>query len=278
MSERFLRSVVVIAAVAGLAACERHTAPAARGAPEYFHGALSGDIDAQENLGHCYDKDGLCGGMSHDPSLACAWRGVRLASRSPRLALAENTAFESACAAEDPTTRQRAAIAFSDLSQRIWGRDLPDLNILAETLPKTPALYTSLETVRTDLNSELARSGRSERLPKFGPPRETGEGVPVAWTSCNGPICLDAATPSFGGGVLNYRVTVAAGAGAPQNLAARLAAAGLEAPSAVAVLVAATPRGVAKGPVCWSSGPTQNGETFAGASLAPCGITTGLAK
>lgn len=264
---RFVPALALMVAVAG---CEKHTAPATSGAPEYLHEALSGDLAAELSLARCYDKGAEGVGCSPDPALACAWRGVRLASRSPELALADNTDFATACATGDPTERQRAAIALGDLVWRVHGRDLPDLPQLTDTLAKAPVLYPAVETVRAKVNGELARIGRPERLPAAGR-GPAKEGEPVTWTSCSGPICLDAATPSFGGGVLAYRVTVAAAAGSPQGLAARLAAAGLDAPSALDILTSAAPRGVVKDGVCWSAGSADRGAAFAGASLAPCG-------
>lgn len=262
-----------LALLVALAGCEKHTSPATRGAPEYLHEALSGDLAAELTLARCYDKGAECLGYAPDPALACAWRGVRLASRGPELALADNTDFAAACTTDDPTSRQRAAIALGDLVRRVRGRDLPDLRELTDTLAKTPVLFTALETVRANVNGELERVGRSERLPVAGR-GPAKEGEPISWTSCGGPICLDATTPSFGGGVLEYRVTVSATADSSPSLAARLAAAGLGAPSALDILANAAPRGVVKDGVCWSAGRTDDGAAFAGASLAPCGTTS----
>jgi hypothetical protein len=256
-----------------LASCEAHHATAIRGAPEYLHQALSGDISAQALLADCYGKS-ACVGFPSDPAMACAWRGVRLASQSDQLTLADAAAFAEACASSDPTFQQRASIALADFAQRIYGRGLPELRQL-EADAVRPRLYPSIDQVRLGVNAGLAGAGRPERLPVFGKPTPSQDGKTLQWSSCAEKICLTGVTPGFGGGIALYRVTVTAGAGGETlRLAASLAGAGLQSPSVADSLSLASPADHQQGAVCWRASQDARGATSVQASLAPCAPET----
>jgi len=272
-----LRGRLLLLAIGGfvLAACEEHRAPAARGAPEYLHPALSGDISAQRVLADCYEKAEGCIGIPSDPAMACAWRGVRLASESPELALSDSTAFATACTSRDPTASQRASIAFADLTVRIYRRDLPDLQRLVTVTAAQPELNPSIDQIRSRVNAELGRSGRRESLPPFHAARLLDDTI-LTWSSCSGAVCLEGVTPSFGGGVTSYRVTVRPSVGdavAPGKLAASLAAAGLEWPAVGDHLAQDPPGWRQEGPVCWRISQGEAGAVTADAVLPPCRFT-----
>ncbi|MGA0603131.1 hypothetical protein ACO2Q3_20660 [Caulobacter sp. KR2-114] len=244
-----------------------------RGAPEHLHDALSGDIIQQGYLARCLDKDAPCAGYAADPPMACAWRGVRLASHSPTLSLSDSEAFVSACAAPDEVFRQRASIALMDLSDRVFGRKVGALDQMTATAESRDLLYPSIDAVRTRVNSALAQEDKGERLPPFAPAGPGDADQPVAWSSCGPTVCLEGFTPAFGGGLISFRVSVKSQTASPSQtdaLAAKLAAAALEAPSAAAALSAAAPTQITAGPVCWSKGRGPSGLSYAGAARAPC--------
>jgi hypothetical protein len=79
-------------------------------------------------------------------------------------------------------------------------------------------------------------------------------------------------SPAFGGGLFSYRVVVTGAQDNARPLAARLAAAGLDA-AAVAAQLANSPEGppgLSAGPVCWTIGRVRADAAFAGASLGSC--------
>lgn len=253
-----------------LSGCEEHRGPATRGAPEFLHDALSGDIAQQDALATCYVKAGACVGLSPDPALGCAWRGVRLASQSPALSLADSEAFAAACANPDESVRQRESIAMIDLAARVYGRRLGALDNLLAASGSKDALYPSLELVRDRVNQTLGQMGQAERLPAFAARRPSDQTTPVSWSSCGPTICLDADTPPFGGGVQRYRVSVKATAsGDPSALAARLATAGLDASATATILGQASTAQINLGPVCWFKG-SRDAVRYAGAARGPC--------
>jgi hypothetical protein len=269
-------AVLLVLCGSALAGCEEHHAAATRGEPEYLHQALSGDAQAQDVVAGCYAKAEGCLGIPPDPPLGCAWRGVRLASHSPELSLADTDAFAAACATRDATSHQRSMIAFTDLAARIYRRkfaELPELPLAEE-----PTLYPSIEMVRSRANLQLLQAHRAERLPPFGPPVTSNDGKTLDWSSCSQAICLQGVSPSFGGGVLSYRVAVGSSAGDPGrlvSLAATLAAAGLQSPSSADEMAGAPLRAIEQGPVCWTAGRDAHGGAFAEASRYPCGVAPG---
>jgi len=267
-----VKPILAAVLVLGLLGCEEHRSPAIRGAPEHLHKALSGDILQQAYLAACADKGADCG-VPADPPMACAWRGVRLASRSPTLSLSDSQAFVASCADADEVFRQRASIALTDLSQRVFGRRLGGLDQTIAALDPHEALYPSIDAVRDRINLALAQAGNGERLPSFAPARPSATEEPLAWSSCGPTICLEGFTPTFGGGVISYRVTVKSQNVSPSQtdaLAAKLAAAGLEAPSAADALSAAASAQITLGPVCWIKGHGNPALSYAGAARAPC--------
>lgn len=247
MRKRF--EIVVVAAVAalGLAGCEQHPQSRASRAPEYMHGALSGDIMEQAALADCYASGSGCMAIRKDIALSCAWRGVRLASHSPVLAVADNEAYAAACKDLEGTARQRAEIAEQDLSFRVWGRLAPGDG----ALPSQPLLYPSAEAVRMRLNVELVRAKDSRRLPAFGAPR-TGPNDALVWSTCADKLCLEATGPRYGGGLAGFKVVLSSAPGpARKAFAARLAGAALDAPGLASHLARIDGRSQT-GPVCWS--------------------------
>lgn len=266
-------AMAIAAGLLGLTGCEEHSSKAIRAAPEHLHAALSGDIDQQAVLAGCYAKTGGCLGIPPDPAIACAWRGVRLASEDPGLSLADTEAFTAACEAPEESFHQRASIALIDLGARIYNRRLGDVGEMAARTDPRAVLYPSIDQVRERVNQALSQGGESERLPRFAARRPgRGDGA-VNWSSCAATICLEGLTPSFGGGVIGYRVTVRPSAASPARgagLAGKLAAAALEAPAAADALAAAPARQLALGPVCWVKGLGEGGLIYAGALRAPC--------
>ncbi|MBS0296761.1 MAG: hypothetical protein JSR45_10640 [Proteobacteria bacterium] len=261
------RSKVVVVASAlmcGLAGCEQHPASRAQRAPEYMHGALSGDIMEQAALADCYATGANCMAIRKDLALSCAWRGVRLASHSPVLAVSDNEAYAAACKGLEGAARQRAEIAEQDLSFRVWGRLAPGDG----ALPSRPLLYPSAETVRLRLNVELVRAKDRRQLPAFGAPRPLGNDA-LAWASCADKLCLEATGPHYGGGLAGFKVILSSTAGpARKALAARLAGAGLDAPGLALHLTRIDGRSQT-GPVCWSV--TQSADATAIEALpTPC--------
>ncbi|MBS0410975.1 MAG: hypothetical protein JSR86_13745 [Proteobacteria bacterium] len=257
-----------------VAACEQHKAPAVSSAPSIQHDALSGKASSQAWLASCYAAGGRCIGITPDPAMACAWSAVRLLSRSPDLSLADSEAYEAACNLPRESERQRAAIAAADFGDRIYGQGADARLAAGKALAETPVLYPSVEAVRTRINLALAHARRAERLPIFAaaPPAKAGDSA-VAWSSCADPICLQADTPAFGGGVIRYRVTVriaGTGEAAAATLAGRLAAEGLEASSLGELLGDGQQHEFGQGPACWRAGKDAAGIMYAGAARGPC--------
>jgi hypothetical protein len=262
----------VLALGASLVGCEEHHAVSVRGAPEYLHAALSGDIAAQEWLAACYASPNGCVGAP-DPALACAWRGVRLASQSPRLSLADETAYAQSCADQDETFQQRAELARIDFTTRVYGARAAESANLAGAKDQGNRLYPSLETVRARVAAALTHEDGHLPLPAFAAPRQSADRRVNAWTACQAAVCLEGVTPAYGGGVIGYRVVVQTKAMDPlraQRLAARLAAAGLDAPSLADRLGPDAANTTTTGPVCWSKASTPSGAVVLTASRAPC--------
>jgi hypothetical protein len=257
-----------------LGACEQHKAPAVSSAPSIQHDALSGKAASQAWLASCYAAGGRCVGIAPDPPMACAWSAVRLLSRSPDLGLADSEAYEAACNLLRESDRQRAAIAAADFGDRIYGQGAEARLAAGKALAETPVLYPSLESIRGKVNLALAQVRRAERLPAFAAPAPgKAEDSVITWSSCADPVCLQADTPAFGGGVIRYRITVRiAGTGEPQAalLAGRLAAAGLDASSLGATLGDGQPHEFVQGPACWRAGKDDPAVRYAGAGRAPC--------
>jgi hypothetical protein len=264
--------LALVLGVSVLAACsEEHKSTAIRNAPEYLHDALSGDVAAQASLADCFDKDSHCN--APDPAMACAWRGVRLSSGSPELSLADVAAFRTACASTDQSTRQRASITLADYVSRIYGRPAGERAQLPAELADRPILYPSINTVRENINRALVLARRSEQLPQFLRSKPTADSTIQAWSSCAADLCLEGLTPTFGGGVISYRVTFKSGAAAKPDAATlviRLGVAGLESPSAGDWLLASATPSVVQGPVCWTKGRDRSGVVYSLATPSPC--------
>ncbi|MFI4974768.1 MAG: hypothetical protein ACHP84_09545 [Caulobacterales bacterium] len=258
-----------------LAACEEHPKKAAQGAPEYLHQALTGDFASEGQIAACFAATEGCFGVPPDPAMACAWRGVRLAARSPELSLADDALFRTACAPTDETFRQRAQIAQDSLTRRIYNRAPPPF--AAETASAMgPRLYPSMEILRRRVNIALARAHESP-LPAFGAPQTTPNEHRLSWRTCTARACLEGLTPDYGGGVFRYAVTVK---GAPKQApdraaAAQLAAAGLEA-DAVADSLVRTSAGRGEtaqlyaASTCWRLGVSPEGAPVASVEPGPC--------
>jgi hypothetical protein len=261
------------AAAIALAGCEEHRQPAIQHAPEYLHEALAGDASAQMALVACLSAPEGCAGHPKDSAMACAWRGVRLASQSPDLSLSDQDAYLAACTGDDQTFRQRASVAQEDYTLRIYHRHAP-------TWPIAPAkndrLYPSIETVRERVNLALGRS-HLPLLPRFSAPQPApNDPARIAWSSCAGAVCLEGMAPAFGGGLFSYKIDVnpAPDAVAPIALAPQLAAAGMDAPGIGEDLRHAARehgfQGVQAGGVCWSDSVAAKGGYVASVSPAPC--------
>lgn len=264
-SARLATTLACAMGLLGLTGCESHPPKVAKGAPEYLHDALGGDLAAQAVLAHCYDEGGDCLGIRSDPVMACAWRGVRLASRSPMLTLADTEDYAAACPTRE-SLRQRAAIAQVNLSARIWGRTPDGESDGPQVQGHQRLLYPALDSVRLGVNQALARAGDKERLPAFGAPRQDGAESTMTWTSCTAAYCLVGVTPDFGGGVVRYRL-VARSTREKRPQTARLAAAGLNAEFAANAIVRS--RTATFGGICWLSDVGPDG-SFVEASRAPC--------
>jgi hypothetical protein len=271
IGSRFMRATsLLVLGLASLtvAACEEHPKRVVQGAPEYLHEALTGDIRAQARLADCLVAGGDCIDTPSDPPMACAWRGVRLASRSPTLSLADADAYRVACASSDQTFRQRAAFAQENFTRRLYRRPSPAAGV---SPPQTGLLYPSAEAVRQRINAEL-KAASQPALPPFGPAQAVPNQARLTWKSCSPAVCLEGVSPDFGGGLFSYRVVVTGPQERARPLAARLATAALEL-DAFADLLASSPeqpRGVMAGSACWVIGRARADAVFAGASLGPC--------
>ncbi len=222
--------MVVSVVVALLAGCVEHRQPAIQQAPEYLHEALAGDVGAQAALASCLGEKQGCVGSAQDAAMACAWRGVRLASQSPDLSLADDDAYVTTCMGGDRTSRQRASIAQEDFTLRIYRRHAPATMMEPADAPER--LYPSIETVRSRVNLTLGRH-HMPSLPRFGAPKPIqADPARISWTSCAGGVCLEGVAPAFGGGLLSYKVAVNGSPPSIQNdaLAIQLVGDGLEAP------------------------------------------------
>ena len=270
---RLASTVVSALAALSLAGCEAHPPSIAKDAPAHLHAALSGDISAQAFVAACYAMAGGCIGQNPDPALACAWYGVRLASRSPALSLRDVDTFKTACAGLDTTGRQRAAIALDDLTRRVYRRPGSTLPPSVGELP-SDRLYPSIGTVYDRVNLALVRAHKP-RLGALSLAQPTRDERVMAWTACSPTVCLRGQTPGFGGGLLRYRVEVKIDAAtdptAATALAAELAATGLDSPGVAADLAtAAGIAPIATPAVCWMSGRGAGSGEFAEAAPAPC--------
>ncbi len=268
----FSSALLSVAALV-LAGCEQHAPKATRGAPEYLHEALSGDVPAQKNLIECYGSHDACGGLyPFDPALSCAWRGVRLASQAPDLTLVDEAAFTNACAQGDATFQQRLRLAQEDLTRRIYRTAAP---IHSAAGPAVERLYPSIEAVRGRMNSVLAKA-HAAPLPAFGASLGSQDSGRRIWKTCSPTVCLEGIAPGWGGGLHSYRATVisATKPGHDRELAADLVGAGLEAPAIAADLLTpvmfSPPRSFPAAGVCWSAGTLATGQPFAGATPGPC--------
>lgn len=268
------RVCVAVGAALALGACEEHSASTVKGSPEYLHEALSGDLAAEAQLAACFDAGGGCPDISPNPAMACAWRGVRLASRAANLSLADEEAYARACANPAASFRQTARIAQDDLTRRVYQRAAPAF----EAAPRSAAearLYPSIEMVRQRINAALIGL-HAPQLPGFGPPQLAQGGERLSWRTCAAGLCLEGVTPNFGGGVYSYKVTVPAAnaAGPAPAVAAQLATAGLEAPGAAHDLLAApasaSERRLAAADVCWTMAWSAQGDMTASASPGGC--------
>lgn len=276
MSPSSSRGIWVAISVAGtmLAGCEEHRQPAIHHAPEYLHEALAGDVGVQAALASCLDDQQGCVGFPHDAAMACAWRGVRLASRSPELSLADDDAFITSCMGGDRTSRQRAMIAQEDFTLRIYRRHAPASMTEPDDGPER--LYPSIEMVRSRVNLALG-SHQLPLLPRFGAPQQKpADPTRIAWSSCAGAVCLEGIAPSFGGGLLSYKIAVSASPAAIQKdaLAAQLVGDGLEAPGIAESLQSASAsagsRRLSAGGVCWTSDAMPNGVAAAEVTAGRC--------
>jgi len=251
------------------AACEDHPRDIARGAPEYLHDALTGDVRAEKKLAECLASHAGCVGEPEDPAMACAWRGVRLESHTPSLSLADTQAYVAGCASNDETFRQRAALGQEEFTRRVYGRaPSPEA-----ALPALRLLYPSIDGVRERVNQSLSESG-SKQLPAFGAPAVSTDQRRLTWRSCADAVCLEGETPAYGGGVFAYRISVAPGEPQARAKAALLAGAGLDARTVTSSLVSnvasAALDKISVGPVCWTAGSDTKGGAWTGAALGPC--------
>ena len=271
--ERLAGTTVSALAAFALVGCEQHPPSIAKDAPAHLHVALTGDIADQAFVADCYAANAGCLGQKPDPPLGCAWRGVRLASRSPDLSLLDTDAFRTACAGLDDTGRQRAAIALDDLSRRIYGRPGMPLPAIAEAAP-AGVLYPSMAKVYGRVNRELDRE-HAARLGPLNGTQADGPNGATRWAACSPAICLRGQSPAYGGGLTYYRVEAKAGApsglNSARSLAGRLAGAGLEAPNTAGVLIAnGAAKAVTTTTVCWTAGGDARGGAFVQAAAAPC--------
>jgi hypothetical protein len=263
------RAIVFGCLALTVAACEDHPRSIARGAPEYLHDALTGNVRAQKQLADCLASHTGCIGAPEDPAMACAWRGVRLESRVPSLSLADTQAYLAGCASNDETFRQRAALGQEEFTRRVYGRaPSPEA-----AQPVVRLLYPSIDGVRDRVNLSLSQSG-AKQLPAFGAPAVSTDQRRLTWRSCAEAVCLDGETPAYGGGVFAYRVSVAPGEPQARAKAAMLAGAGLDARTVTSSLVSnvagAALDKISVGPVCWTAGFDTKGGAWAGAALGPC--------
>jgi len=267
-----LRALIVGCLAITAAACEDHAKTVARGAPEYLHEALTGNVRAQKMLADCLASNTGCTGEPNDPAMACAWRGVRLESHIPTLSLEDTKAYVVGCASNDETFRQRAALGQEEYTRRVYGR--APSSAAAPGRAALRLLYPSIESVRVRVNESLSGSG-AKRLPAFGAPAVSADQRRLTWRSCAEEVCLEGETPAFGGGVFTYRINVASGGSRARAKAAVLAGAGLDAPSVTSGLVssaaAAALDRMSVGAVCWTaSSDIIKGAAWAAATLGPC--------
>lgn len=270
--QNYARLLLVGGLALAVAACEDHVKTVARGAPEYLHDALTGNVRAQRMLADCLASKTGCIGEPEDPAMACAWRGVRLESRIPTLSLEDWRAYVAGCASNDETFRQRAALGREEYTRRVYGRPASAEAALGQTPLRL--LYPSIDSVRERVNQSLAGTG-GKRLPAFGAPAISPDQGRLTWRSCADAVCLQGETPAFGGGVFAYRITVSSGGSRARARAATLAGAGLDASSVTSGLVssvaAAALDRMTVGPVCWTAGSDiVRGSAWAGAALGPC--------
>ncbi len=268
------RAMAMSVGVMLLAGCEEHRQPAIQHAPEYLHEALAGDVGAQAALASCLEEKQGCVGSAQDAAMACAWRGVRLASQSPDLSLADDDAFVTTCMGGDRTSRQRASIAQEDFTLRIYRRHAPVSMMEPDDGPER--LYPSIDIVRGRVNLALGRR-QLPLLPRFGAPKPVQtDPTRITWSSCAGGVCLEGVAPAFGGGLLGYRIAVTASPASIQKdaLAIQLVGDGLEAPGIAENLqnapASAGSRRMAAGGVCWTSGPSPTGAVVAAVTAGRC--------
>jgi hypothetical protein len=254
-----------------LAGCEEHQQPAIQNAPEYLHEALAGGVDAQSALARCLGAQQGCVGYPQDAAMACAWHGVKLASQTPDLSLADDDAYRAACTGGDRTFHQRASLAQEDFTLRIYRRHAPVWSTAPEAGPER--LYPSIETVRGRVNHALGRY-HLPLLPRFGAPQQTGAAPGrITWSSCAAAVCLEGDAPAFGGGLFSYKISINASPTPDQKatLAAQLAGAGLETPGIAEGLVSASgPHRLAAGGFCWTSNDAKNGGAVAEVLAGSC--------
>ncbi len=138
-------------------------------------------------------------------------------------------------------------------------------------------LYPSIEMVRSRMNFTLGRR-QLPLLPRFGAPQQQpADPTRMVWRSCAGAVCLEGVAPSFGGGLLSYKVSISASSGAIQKdaLATQLVGDGLEAPGIAETLQSASAsagsRRLTAGGVCWTSDAAMpNGGAAAEVTAGRC--------
>ena len=174
----------------------------------------------------------------------------------------------------DRTSRQRSSIAQEDFTLRIYRRHAPASMMEPGDGPER--LYPSIETVRSRVNVALGRQ-QLPLLPRFGAPQQIqADPDRISWNSCAGAVCLDGVAPTFGGGLLSYKITVSASPPSIQKdaLADRLVGEGLEAPGIAEELqkapAPAGSRRLSAGGVCWASNALPAGGVVAAVTAGRC--------
>lgn len=259
------KSLQLAAMAAGLAVAGCH-GPVSE-PPDFIKHAMAGEYEAQARLAACYGRGAACIGVRSDPALSCAWRAVIVASASPQRSLADVDAYRAACDTQDESLRQRAGVAAEDLFRRIYHTGMPPLEPVLDAKSHR-VLYPSAETVRRRIGASLADQ-HQHALPQFGPQNLSGAASGnLQWRSCTETVCLNVTSPVVGGGLISYRVSAIG----PNStaVAARLAAAGLDAPGLAAELQSEASSKIDIGPVCWSRTGANDRATSVNAELGPC--------
>ncbi|NHQ81558.1 hypothetical protein HA051_08220 [Chromobacterium vaccinii] len=77
--------------------------------------ALKGSYQAQRNLAYEYQHGR--GSAPYDPPRACAWRGIIMASGSPKVDESDQSNLELACGRLTPAQKEQAARIFSEIAE-----------------------------------------------------------------------------------------------------------------------------------------------------------------